>query len=134
MFRQIGLRDRVGDARRFCRIVRGDTYIHDIGALGALHLDSPLERIQRGKGVVARAGAAEPRWSSDKFRIVVKRFRFDHPPQHVVGSQYPDLALDQKHRGIVGLIRRREIGRDGVQIRRVDQNLGRRGVPIRNEG
>jgi len=65
------------------------------------------------------------------FRIPIEPFRVYHPPEHAIGCQDPNLALDLQHRRVVSLIRGRKIVADGVEIRRVDENLRYRGIPVR---
>ena len=143
LLRQISLRNRVGDARRFCRISTGDVHVHDVGAFSAFHLDAALQRVQGGQGGVGIAGAAvEPERGhqsaqspllADKFQILVDRFRADHAAQHAVRHQHPNLTLNLQHGRIVRLISRTKIVSHRVQIRRVDENLRYRRVSMRHD-
>ena len=61
LFCQISLRNRVGEARRFGRVLAGNTDVDDVGAFGALDLELALERIQRGQSRVGAAGCRRAR-------------------------------------------------------------------------
>ena len=146
LFGEIGLRHRVGEARRLLRIAGGDAHVDDIGAVGALDLDGALERIERGEGRIgggnSAAGVAEaerrhqlaqrPRRAAE-IRVAVERFRLDHAAQHAVGREHPHLAFDLQHGGVADLSGRHQLAADGVQIGRVDENLRVRGVAVRHE-
>ena len=135
LFRQISLRNRVGDARRFGRISAADTDVDDVGAFGAFHLELALQRIE-----CARAGSAWRAPPSPTAAINPRRaegwptnsgsrssdFGTDHAAQHAVGAQHPHLALDLQHGRVVGLIGRIRFVAHRMQIRRVDENLCRR--------
>jgi hypothetical protein len=129
LFLQVGLGDRIGDVRRLGRLARGHADVHHVGAFGALDLNAAFERVQGGSHAV---GTLAPGLAG-KFRILVEGFGFDHAPQHAVGGQYANLALDLQHGRVVGQICRREFVADRVQIGRIDQNLRHRRIAMRHD-
>ena len=72
--------------------------------------------------------SAPQRSSGRRIPDRVEHFGFDDAPQHAVRHQYADLAFDLQDRDfVVGLIGV-DVGVDGAQIGRFDQDLGDRGV------
>ena len=127
----------------FCRIPAGDAHVDHVGALGAFHHEAALQRVQGGQRAVGRRGAQpspnaaiKPRSSDGRPANSGSRSsasRLDHAAQNAVGGQHPNLALDLQHGDIAHLIGRTELVADRAQIRRINENLRRRGVSMRHD-
>ncbi len=134
---EIGLGDGVGDAHRLVRVAAGDVDLDHVSALVAVHLDAPLQLVERGQRpaagkVVPAQQDAEQRRSAHEFRIVVETLGSDDAAEHRVRGEHTDLTVDLEQRGVVCL-RGLRIGADRAQVARVNKDLRDRGVFARRQ-